>query len=41
METGGSGKGVRNEAEATTGVAKMNGMGMERGGGAAVEDTGG
>jgi len=41
METSRSGKGVRNEAEAATGVAKVNGMGMGREDGATVEEMGG
>jgi hypothetical protein len=41
MGTGRSGKGVKNEAKAAAGVAKVNGLGMGRDDGATVEGTGG
>ena len=41
MGTGKPGKGVKNEAKAAAGVAKVNGLGMGRDDGATVEGTGG
>jgi len=41
METGRPGKGVKNEAEAATGVAKVNGLGMGTDEGVSVGGTGG
>jgi hypothetical protein len=41
MGTGRPGEGVKNEAKAAAGVAKVNGLGMGRDDGATVEGTGG